>query len=126
MPCEYHEIAELLEELLRQSRHQFPQRREPLDALENHEVYIIRWNDTVLHVGRTLRGGGGLRCRLSGHLSANSSFVRDDLNGQGARLREQRYTYQYLMVEGPRKRALLEALATGTLCPRHAGTGAGQ
>ena len=126
MSCEYHEIAKLLEELLRQNRQPFPQRHTPLDAPENHGVYIIRQNDTVLHVGRTQRARDGLRQRLTDHLYGNSSFVRDDQNGQGARLRGQGYTYQYLEVECPRKRALLEALAIGTLCPRHAGTGAGQ
>jgi len=125
MSTEYERIAELLEELLGQEKHRFPQKRQPLDAPEKHGVYIIRKNDTVRHVGRTLCGRYGLRQRLADHLAGNSSFVRDDddFNGEGARLRGNGYTYQYLVVECPRKRALLEALAAGTLCPAHVGTG---
>jgi len=109
--------------LCKQKEHRFPQKRQPLDAPKSHGVYIIRSNDTILHVGRTLRGREGLRQRLTDHLRGNSSFVRDDLNGQGATLRETGYTYQFLERESDRERALLEALATGTLCPKHIGTG---
>lgn len=123
MPTEYERIAELLKELCEQEEHPFPQRRQPLTAPEGHGVYIIRSNDTILHVGRTLRGKEGLHQRLRDHLYGNSSFVRDYLNGQGATLREIGYTYQFLKEESDRARALLEALATGTLCPRHIGTG---
>jgi len=123
MPSEYQTIANLLEKLLRQETHEFPQRRHRLEAPENHGVYIIRSNDTILHVGRTLRAKGGLQQRLTDHLRGNSSFVRDYLNGQGATLRETGYTYQFLVEQDARTRALLEALATGTLCPRHIGTG---
>ena len=125
MPTECQRIAELLKELREQQKYPFPQRRQSLDAPKSHGVYIIRSNDTILHVGRTLRGREGLRQRLTDHLRGNSSFVRDYLNGQGATLRGEGYTYQFLVVKSDRERALLEALATGTLCPRHIGTGRG-
>jgi hypothetical protein len=125
MPSEYQKIAELLRKLCEQEKHPFPQSRQPVEAPVTHGVYIIRGNDTILHVGRTPRGRYGLWQRLKEHLRGGSSFVRDYLNGQPASLREQGYTYQYLVVEGPRKRPLLEALATGKLCPAHIGTGRG-
>ena len=117
MSTECQTIAELLKELCEQKKRPFPQRRQPLTGPESHGVYIIRRNDTVLHVGKTSRAQGGLQQRLRDHLYGNSSFVRDDLNGQGATLRETGYTYQFLVEQDARTRALLEALATGTLCP---------
>jgi hypothetical protein len=57
------------------------------------------------------------------HLQGSSSFTNDYLKGKGAPLREEGYTYQYLELEDPRKRALLEAYAIGTLCPKHIGLG---
>jgi hypothetical protein len=86
-------------------------------------VYIIRKEETVLHVGRTLRGRDGIHQRLKNHLHGSSSFTNEYLKGNGAILREDACTYQYLELEDPRKRALLEALAVGTLCPKHIGLG---
>jgi hypothetical protein len=44
------------------------------------------------------------------------------LKGVGKKLREG-HTYQYLKVRKRRQRALLEAYATGTLCPEYLGVG---
>jgi hypothetical protein len=123
MNTESQEVKKLFDELCAQPKRSFPQCRQPLDAPSKPGVYIIRKDETVLHVGRTLRGMGGLHQRLKNHLHGSSSFTNEYLEGNGETLREGGYTYQYLEVEDPRKRALLEAYAVGTLCPEHIGLG---
>ena len=117
------EIKNLFEKLRAQPRRPFPQRRQPLVAPAKHGVYIICKGEIVLHVGRTVRGQDGLHQRLNNHLHGSSSFTREYLEGAGRVLREIGYTYQFLELENPRKRALLEAYAVGTLCPQHLGLG---
>lgn len=86
-------------------------------------VYIIyNLHGVVFHVGRTVRGRGGLRQRLNNHLRGRSSFVKDFLDGKSRSLRG-KYQFQYIKVKNDRQRALLEALATGKLCPQHLGLG---
>jgi len=123
MTAEYQRIKKLFTELCAQHEFSFPPDRKPLDAPSKQGVYIIRKNGIVLHVGRTLRGTGGLRQRLMNHLHGASSFTNEYLKGKGATLREKGYTYQFLVVEDTRLRALLEACAIGTLCPKHVGLG---
>ena len=116
-------IRKLYQQLLRAPRTKFPNPRERLAAPDTHGVYIIYSpSGRVLHVGRTVRGQRGLRRRLNNHLHAGSSFTIQFLGGHGARLRG---THSFSFVEVPvaRKRALLEALAVGNLCPRHLGLG---
>lgn len=87
-------------------------------------VYIIYSPHTkkVVHVGRTYRGKAGLRQRLKNHIHGSSSFTLVYLKGRGKKLRRG-YKFQYLPL--PRKAwrrcALLEAYATGFLCPVHIG-----
>ena len=121
---EHQVIKGLFENLCSQPNRAFPHARQTLDAPAKHGVYIIRQGETVLHVGRTVRGRDGLHQRLNNHLHGSSSFARQYLNGRGATLRESGYTYQFLELENPRKRALLEAYAIGMLCPKHLGLGA--
>jgi excinuclease UvrABC nuclease subunit len=86
-------------------------------------VYVIcDPKNVVVHVGRTTRGKRGLSQRLNNHLRGQSSFVRhyDDLRGRGRRLRDS-YKFRYIVIENNRRRALLEAFATGKLCPKHLG-----
>lgn len=123
MNSESQHIQDLLARLLAQPRRPFPLQRQPLEAPSAPGVYVIRQGNIVLHVGRTLRGDGGLRRRLMSHLHGMSSFTRQYLNGHGASLRETGYSYQYLELADPRTRALLEAHAIGTLCPKHLGLG---
>lgn len=123
MNSESQEIKMLFGKLFAQPKRSFPQDRQPLDAPSKLGVYIIRKGETVLHVGRTLRGRDGIHQRLKNHLYGSSSFTNEYLKGKGATLREDGYTYQYLELEDPRKRALLEAYAVGTLCPEHIGLG---
>jgi hypothetical protein len=59
---------------------------------------------------------------LKDHLHGNSSFTNEYLKGDGSILRRG-YMYKYLIILDPRERALVEALAVGTLCPLHLGLG---
>jgi hypothetical protein len=108
--------------LLRQNKHRFPKLRQTLNSPTEQGVYIIRKDDTVLHVGRTLRGEKGLQQRLKNHLTGASSFTKQYLKGNGAELRKG-YNYQFLIIEDNRLRALVEAYAIGMLCPMHIGLG---
>jgi hypothetical protein len=76
----------------------------------------------VAHVGRTTRARAGLFQRLRAHLAGRSSFVIGFLKGRRSKLRLG-YSYSFIEVEDARLRALVEAYATGVLCPRHIGTG---
>lgn len=105
-----------------QPRIAFPEERQMLDAPRAHGVYVIRKGKMVLHVGRTTRGQNGLHQRLSNHLHGLSSFTKKYYKGSGSKLRKA-HTYQYLQVDNRRLRALLEAYATGMLCPNHLGLG---
>ena len=115
-------IQSQLDALLAQPCIPFPAARDPLEAPSSHGVYIIRESDVVLHVGRTLRGRNGLRGRLEAHIHGSSSFARAYLEHDGNRLRRN-CAYQYFELGDGRQRALLEALAVGTLCPKHIGLG---
>ena len=123
MNNESQKILMLFNQLCKQSKHLFPKYRQSLIASSKPGVYIIRKKNAVLHVGRTLRGKYGLNQRLKNHIHGSSSFTNEFLNGKGEILRGDDYTYQYIEVEDPRKRALLEAYAIGKLCPAHIGLG---
>ncbi len=123
MNRESQEIQELFQELCSQPKLAFPQSRQSINAPTDGGVYIIRKDARVLHVGRTQRGANGLNQRLKNHLHGTSSFTIEYLKGDGDILRQQGYTYQYLVVRDTRKRALLEAYTQGMLCPEHLGTG---
>lgn len=123
MNKESQEIKHLFERLCSQPRKVFPKNLQPLDVPSTQGVYIIRKDETVLHVGRTVRGKRGLHQRLRNHLNGISSFAYEYLGGNGAILRGNGYTYQFLELENSRKRALLEAYAIGMLCPKHLGLG---
>ena len=101
----------------------FPALGERLEAPDRQGVYVIYGpRGRVVHVGRTTTARDGISQRLRGHMAANSSFTNVYLRGDGARLRG-RYKYRALVVRNRRHRALLEAYATGQLCPAHLGTG---
>ena len=123
MNKESKEIKILFDKLCSQPRQSFPQNRQPLIAPSKQGVYIIRNEETILHVGRTLRGKNGIYQRFKDHLYGSSSFTNEYLKGNGKILRGKGYTYQYFKLEDSRKRALLEAYAVGTLCPNHIGLG---
>ena len=117
-------IAKLLAELDLKPILPFPPARQPLEASKNQGVYVIRSpKNTVVHVGRTLRGKSGLQQRLRDHLAGQSSFVQKSLNRAGSTLRDG-FTYQCMEVPIDRERALLEHIATAWHCPEHLGVGA--
>lgn len=122
MTSERQKVEEVFTELCKQSKSQFPSKRKRLEAPSDPAVYVIRKGEIVLHVGRTLRGKDGFYRRLKNHLYGSSSFTKKYLKGNGAVLRK-RHTYQFVVVEDPRLRALVEAYAIGMLCPKHIGLG---
>lgn len=75
MNIENQEVKKLFNELCAQPKRSFPQYRQPLEAPSKPGVYIIRKEETVLHVGRTLRGRDGFHQRLKNHLHGSSSFT---------------------------------------------------
>jgi len=109
---------------LRRARPQpFPKEGRGLLCPRSHGVYLIYdRSGRVAHVGRTTRGRSGLFQRLRNHLAGQSSFVVLFLKGRPSVLRKG-YSYSWVVIPHPRMRALVEALATGVLCPRHIGTG---
>ena len=116
-------IRPLLQKLINSESHLFPPKYQPIEAPTEHGVYIIyNSQDQVVHVGRSVSGQEGLHQRLTDHLQGASSFANNYLDGDGSKLRNG-YKFKYLVIPDPRKRALLEALATGTLCPLHLGLG---
>ena len=120
---ESEKIKQLLDVLLSSNLFPFPPAREKLEAPEKQGVYLILCpRGQVVHVGRTLRGKKGLNQRLRNHLTTNSSFTNIHLKSGGSILRKG-YKYKYLVLENPRKRALVEAMGTGILCPKHIGLG---
>ena len=120
---EHRTIKRLLAELLRGTRRPFPLQRERLQAPNGRGVYVIyNGRGIVVHVGRTPKARGGIAQRLKDHMAAASSFTLQYLKGDGAKLRG-KYYFRCLVVANPRHRALLEAYATGCLCPAHIGLG---
>lgn len=116
-------IRGLLRQLQVSPLHRFPPNGGRLEAPIDQGVYLIFGpKGRLLHVGRTPRAKRGLAQRLRDHLNGASSFVIQYLNGRGQSLRRG-YTYRYLVVRSRRKRAMLEALAIGALCPAHIGLG---
>ena len=116
-------IRALYQKLLRAPRVKFPTAGKRLEASSKHGVYIIYSpRGAVLHVGRTVRGKNGLRQRLYNHIQGNSSFSIQFLSGRGSLLRGN-HAYAVLEVASARTRALLEAYAVGSLCPKHLGLG---
>ncbi|MHC8508696.1 MAG: GIY-YIG nuclease family protein [Rhodospirillales bacterium] len=120
------EIGILFKELKKKNKSSlknFPVKHKTLDVPKEHGVYVIRdKNGAVLHVGRTLRGEGGLHQRLRSHLCGHSSFMGNYEKIDPDKLRK-KCRFRYVTVRCPRKRALLEAYTTGHLCPKYIGTG---
>lgn len=122
MNAEQQNVRALFSKLLKRPCVLFPPTRAELDAPMTHGVYIIRRGETVLHVGRSVRGQYGLRQRLYDHLHGSSSFTYYYLKGKGKRLRKG-HSYQCLPIPNARMRALVESHAIGELCPKHLRTG---
>ena len=120
MSREQETVKRLFDALVNAPLHTFPPPRGKLEAPTKPGVYIIYGpRANILHVGRTPRGSRGLRQRLANHLHGQSSFSNKFLSGDCSKLRK--CGYRCIIVENPRYRALLEAYATGSLCPAHLG-----
>ncbi len=119
---ESEKIESLLQNLLQSPLYPFPTKGK-LDITCEKGVYII-YDPTsaVAHVGNTPRAQKGLCQRLNDHILGNSSFARNYLKPKNLSVRKG-FTFKLLELPSPRERALLEALACGTLCPKHIGTG---
>lgn len=116
-------VKTLFEQLRRAPRQSFPVVRKPLVCSRRQGVYLLfDASGEVAHVGRTTRARAGLFQRLRAHLAGRSSFVIGFLKGRRSKLRLG-YSFSFIEVEDARLRALVEAYATGVLCPRHIGTG---
>lgn len=76
-----------------------------------------RWFTSEIPFGKR-----GLYQRLTNHLHGASSFTIKYLNRKPAKLRNS-FTYQFIEIDQPRLRALLQAYAIGVLCPAHIGEG---
>lgn len=124
MRGEYLRVRALVRQLSAATPIPFPAARERIRAPDSHGVYLIYSSRrVVLHVGRTVRGKRGLRQRLNDHLHGSSSFTQRYLDGRGSLLRKA-HSFAYVKVANSRRRALVEALAIGCLCPVHLGDGA--
>ena len=116
-------VQEYYRQLRRAPQVTFPRARQRLDCPRCQGVYIIfDPAGNVAHVGRTTRARSGLAQRLKAHLAGRSSFVVKFLKNKRSALRRG-YSFSFVEVPAPRIRALVEAYATGMLCPRHIGTG---
>lgn len=125
MQTETAKVRHLVAKLRKAPRHYFPKRGRTLACPPQHGVYlIVDPRGRVAHVGRTTRTRAGLLDRLRAHLNGQSSFVVLYLNGRRELLRRG-YAYCWVEVNDPRLRALVEAYATGCLCPAHIGTSVG-
>lgn len=123
MPSERDRVVSRFDKLLEAPLTRFPQNREAIDAPDNQGVYlIIGPRGKVLHVGKTNRGKRGLHQRLSNHLNGSSSFTKAYLDGNGTVLRSG-HAFRFVEIEDARLRTLVEAYATGVLCPAHLGVG---
>jgi hypothetical protein len=121
---EQRKVRALFKQLVKAPAVEFPAPRGRLKAPTKQGVYVIYSpRGKVMHVGGTPRGKDGVRQRLKDHLHNASSFTRDCLNLNGARLRRG-YSFRCIAVANARLRAFLEAYAIGNLCPRHIGLGA--
>jgi len=124
MKKEAKHIESLFKLLISKEKHLFPKTRKKINVPESHGVYIIyNPNGKVVYVGITKYGQNGLKNRFKNHLYGMSSFTKNYLNNKGSKLRN-RYMYQFIEINeaNDRKRLLLEAFATGKLCPAHIGT----
>lgn len=116
-------VRKLFNQLRLAARQPFPVVGKPLVCSRRQGVYLLfDPSGKVAHVGRTTRARAGLFQRLRAHLAGRSSFAIAFLKGRRAKLRRG-YSFSFVEVEDARLRALVEAYATGVLCPRHIGTG---
>lgn len=120
------QIENYFERLLNRKPHNFPKKGESLKNITSkHGVYIIYSSNykKILHIGRTYRGKNGLEQRITNHLHKSSSFMKYMIEKKKFtpdKLRKCKF--RYIIIGNDKKRAYLESLATGKLCPLYIGT----
>ncbi|HNR19083.1 MAG TPA: GIY-YIG nuclease family protein [Bacteroidia bacterium] len=116
-------VLQLNKKLIAQDLFPFTCKGERINVSEKHGVYIIYdKNEKVLHVGRTVRGEGGLNKRLNNHRCGKSSFMRNFFKDKEKRLWSGGYQFRYIKVADDKMRTYVEALTTGLECPEYIGT----
>jgi hypothetical protein len=127
MEAEQRAIKSLFKKLNGAGSNHFPKHGQKLLAPDKKGVYVIYGpKGKALHVGSTPRAKKGLAQRLRNHLQGQSSFTKKFFaksEKRGPQLRNG-YSYAFVIVPNDRRRALLEAYAIGSLCPKHIGHGA--
>ena len=126
MENEDRHIEELLNDLIQRPSDEFPKKgsTKAVGVPPSPGVYVVfSPTGSVVHVGRTQRGRGGLQQRLDNHLYGQSSFAEKYLKPPPHRDLRRGYKFRYLVVQKDKERAFLEALAIGKLCPKHLGLG---
>ena len=109
-------VKTLFDKLLLAPIQRFPRDGEKLDAPKQPGIYVLYGpRNKVIYVGLAA-GANGLRSRLMTHL-VQSAFHESKY---GSALRS-RGGFRCLIVENRRQRKLLEAYATGCLCPTYLG-----
>lgn len=115
-------IRFLFDELINSESHLFPIKG-AVKVSQKQGVYIVfGFKNEILHIGTTKYAKKGLNQRLTNHLRNQSSLSKNYLKPNEISLRNG-CKFRYLELADARKRALLEALATGLLCPKYIGTG---
>lgn len=114
-------IHSLFAQLISAPKVEFTSSPARVKAPRKHGVYIIYDpRGGAAHVGMTIDGRDGLFRRMRDHICDYSSFAKRHLKPKGRSV-AQGFAYAWLEVDSPRTRALLEAYATGHLCPAHIG-----
>ncbi len=112
------EVIRLYKKLINANSHNFPEEGESLEAPCEKGVYIILSpKNKVLRVGST-GAQGGIRRRLRYHMSGNSEFIYNYVEGDGKWLRG-RCKFKYIEEEDDEIRAYLKAYATVDLWPEY-------
>lgn len=116
----YNEIKVLLNKLLGSNLIKFTDKITISNLPKNQAVYIIQYQKKILHVGRTYCAADGIKQRIKNHLYRNSSFMKS-YNKMTKKKLKKYCSFKYIIVDDNRKRALLEFLTIGTLCPEYLG-----
>ena len=122
MSSELEEIKDKYNKLIDSKLYSFALWNKNIIPIKQGVYVIYNKQNQPTHVGRTVRGKGGLRQRLNNHYNGKSSFVRSYLCRNKEILRKE-YTFKYIEVLDDRIRGLLECYSIGMLCPLHLGLG---
>jgi excinuclease UvrABC nuclease subunit len=108
-------VRTLFEQLQLAPLQRFPEPGEKLNAPNQPGVYVLYGTKGKIRYVGLARGSKGLRPRLLTHLNTHWHIAKygRDFRSRGG--------FRCLVVQNERQRALLEAYATGCLCPAYIG-----